>query len=147
MLLSQIEKDVFENLVKDSTPINSNMTKEEWDVLRGLADDRTIVVKKLGKVSCVLVWCKDDYIKEAKNQMKDNTVYNDVNFKETMLSDLVDKSNKVFKRLHSRKGITEKELKYFSYQFKKTTNCSKLYLLPKIYKLLSNVDDDDDCNI
>ena len=87
------------------------MTKEEWDVLRGLADDRTIVVKKLGKVSCVLVWCKDDYIKEAKNQMKDNTVYNDVNFKETMLSDLVDKSNKVFKRLHSRKGITEKELK------------------------------------
>ena len=115
--------------------------------MRGLVDDRTIVVKKLGKVSCVLVWCKDDYIKEAKNQMKDNTVYNDVNFKETMLSDLVDKSNKVFKRLHSRKGITEKELKYFSYQFKKTTNCSKLYLLPKIYKLLSNVDDDDDCNI
>ena len=27
--LSQIEKDIFEHLVKDSTPINSNMTKEE----------------------------------------------------------------------------------------------------------------------
>ena len=49
LLLSQIEKDVFENLVKDSTPINSNMTKVEQDVLRGLADDRTIVVKKWTK--------------------------------------------------------------------------------------------------
>ena len=62
-----------------------------------------------------------------------------MNFKETMLSDLVDKSNKFFKSLHSRKCITEKELKYFSYQFKKTTNLGKLYLLPKIHKRLSNV--------
>ena len=33
--LSQIEKDIFQNLVKDSIPINQNMTKEEWDALRG----------------------------------------------------------------------------------------------------------------
>ena len=110
MLLSQIEKDIFENLVKDSTPINSNMTKEEWDVLRGLADDRVIVIKKVDKVSCVLVWCKDNHMKEGKNQLKDNTIYNDVDFKETMLSDLVDKSNNFFKRLRSRKCITEKKL-------------------------------------
>ena len=67
---------------------------------------------------CVLVWCRDDYIKEAESQLKDSTIYKDVNFKETMLSDLVDKSNKFFKSLHSRKCITKKELKYFSYQFK-----------------------------
>ena len=47
LFLSQIEKDIFENLVKDSTPINSNMTKEEWDALKGLADDRSIVIKKV----------------------------------------------------------------------------------------------------
>ena len=46
LFLSQIEKDIFESLVKDSTPINSNMTKEEWDALRGLADDKSIVIKK-----------------------------------------------------------------------------------------------------
>ena len=40
LLLSQIEKDIFQNLVKDSIPINPNMTKEEGDALRGLADDR-----------------------------------------------------------------------------------------------------------
>ena len=87
----------------------------------------------------MVIWCRDDYIKEAENQVKDNTIYKDVSFKETMLSDLVDKSNKCFKSLHSRKCITEKELKYFSYQFKKTTNLGKLYLSPKIHKRLSNV--------
>ena len=115
------------------------MTTVEWDALKGLADDRSIVIKKADKDSCVVVWCRDDYIKEAKNQLKDNTVYKDVNFKETMLSDLVDKSNKFFKGFHNCKCITEKELKYFSYQFKKTTNLGKLYLLPKIHKRLSNV--------
>ena len=101
LFLSQIEKDSFENLVKDSTPINLNMTKEEWDPLRGLADDRSSVIKKANKGSRVVVWCRDDYIKEAENQLKDNTfknvhVYKDESFKETMLSDLVDESNKFF---------------------------------------------------
>ena len=87
----------------------------------------------------MVVWERDDYIINAENQLKDNTVYKDVNFKETLFSDLVDKSNKFFKSSPSRKYITEKELKCFSYQFKKTINLSKLYLLPKIHKRLSNV--------
>ena len=35
--------------------------------------------------------------------------------------------------------ITEKELKYFSYEFKKSCNLGKLYLLLKIHKSLENV--------
>ena len=35
--------------------------------------------------------------------------------------------------------ITEKELKYFIYEFKKSCNLGKLYLLPKIHKSLENV--------
>ena len=93
------------------------MTKEEWDALRGLGDDGSIVIKKADNCSCVVVWCTNDYIKEAENQLRDNTVYKDVYFEETMLSDLVYKSNKFFKSLHSPKCIMEKELKYFSYQF------------------------------
>ena len=97
LFLSELEKDIFENLVEDSTPVNSNITKEEWDALKGLADDRSIVMNKSDKGSCVVVWCRDEYIKEAENQLKDNTVYKDVNFKETMLSDLVHKSNNFLK--------------------------------------------------
>ena len=73
LFLSQIEKDIFENLVKDSTPITLNMTKEERDALRVLADDRSIAIKKADKGPCVVVWCRDDYIKEAENQLRDNT--------------------------------------------------------------------------
>ena len=62
-----------------------------------------------------------------------------------MLSDLVDKRNKFFKSLHSSKCIVERELKYFSYQFKKTKNLRKLYILPKIYKCLSNVPGISNC--
>ena len=35
--------------------------------------------------------------------------------------------------------ITKKELKYFRYEFKKSRNLGKLYLLPKIHKSLENV--------
>ena len=39
-----------------------------------------------------------------------------------------------------RKGfITEKQLKYFTYEYKKTTNFGKLYLLQKIDKRLFDV--------
>ena len=34
---------------------------------------------------------------------------------------------------------TEKELKYFTIEFKKATNLGRLYLLPKIHKRLENV--------
>ena len=37
-------------------------------------------------------------------------------------SNFVDKSNRVFKSLDTRKFITEKELKYFLYDFKNTVN-------------------------
>ena len=137
--MSQLEKEIFNGLLNDSIPIPSNMPKEEWEALRGVADDRSIVIKQADKGSCVVVWCRDDYIKEANKQFEDKGVYKDINFKETILSDLVDKSNRIFKRLYTRKFITEKERKYFSYDIKKITNPGKLCLLPKIHKRLHNV--------
>ena len=67
----------------------------------------------------MVVWCRDDYIKEANKQLEDKTINKNINFKETILSDLVDKSNRIFKSLYTRKFITEKEMKYFFYDFKK----------------------------
>ena len=59
--------------------------------------------------------------------------------KQDMLCDLVTKSNGFFKNLMRSGCITEKELKYFSYKYKKITNLGKLYLLPKIHERLENV--------
>ena len=51
----------------------------------------------------------------------------------------MEKSNTLFQSLRRENLITEKELKYFSYQYKISTNFSKVYLLPKIHKELDNV--------
>ena len=76
---------------------------------------------------------------EANKQLSDKNVYKEVNFREKMLSDLVDTSNKFFKSLKTKGCLSEKSLKYFSYEFKKACNLGKLYLLPKIHKRLSDV--------
>ena len=81
LFLSQLEKEIFNGLLNDSISIPSNMSKEEWEALRGLADDRSIVIKQADKGSCVVVWCRDDYIKEANKQLEDKTVYKDIDLK------------------------------------------------------------------
>ena len=87
----------------------------------------------------MVVWERNGYIKEAEKQLGDRSVYQKVNFKEKLLCELVDKSNSSFKELKRMGCISDKTLKYFTYEFKKATNLGKFYLLPKIHQLLENV--------
>ena len=66
-------------------------------------------------------------------------MYQEVQFKKQMLSTLIDTSNSFFRGLKTKGFITEKELKYFTYEYKKACNLGKMYLLPKIHKRLSDV--------
>ena len=50
-------------------------------------------------------------------------------------------SNRMVSNLKKRGYITEKQLKYFYYEYGKATNFGKLYILPKIHKRLHNVPD------
>ena len=45
--------------------------------------------------------------------------------------------SKLFQNLKAKVKISDKQLKYFTYQYKKVTNLSKLCLLPKIHKRLA----------
>ena len=86
-----------------------------------------------------MVWDRGDYLAEADRQLKDNQSYESSSFKDADLVKLVKKSNSIFQSLRKRKLITEEELKYFTYKYKKATNFWKMYLLPKIHKRLVNV--------
>ena len=44
------------------------------------------------------------------------------------------KESNLFKSLKASGIISEKELQYFTYNYKKTTNLGQMYLLPKIHK-------------
>ena len=107
LFLKQLEKEIYNGLLS----VPPNISKEEWEALRELVDDWSIVIKQAGKGSCVVVWCRNNYINEVNKQLEEKTLYKDINFKETILSDLVDKSNRIFKSFYTRKYITEKELK------------------------------------
>ena len=107
--------------------------------MRSLDDDRSIIIKKAYKGCCIVVWDRNDYLREAEKQLEDPNVYRKVAFKDKILSQLVDCSNRFFKNLKMKGQITKKELKYFRYEFKKSRNLGKLYLLPKIHKSLENV--------
>ena len=37
--------------------------------MRSLADDRSIVIKKADKGSCIVVWDRNDYLREAEKQL------------------------------------------------------------------------------
>ena len=107
--------------------------------MRGLAEDRNIIIKPADKGSYVVVWDREDYLAEADRKLKDNETYESSSFKNVDLVKLAEKSNSIFQSLRKRKLITEEELKYFTYKYKKATNFWKMYLLPKIHKRLVNV--------
>ena len=98
-----------------------------------------LLEKQLDKGSCVVVWDRNDYFMEAQKQLSDKNVYKEVKFNEKLIQDLTETSNKIFRNLRNGGFITDKELKYFSFDHKRACNLGKLYLLPKIHKRLFNV--------
>ena len=84
----------------------------------------------------MVVWDRNDYIAEAENQLNNKSVYKNVIFKEKILQDLAETSTNIFKSLRGKGKMTGKQLKYFTFAHKKATNLGKMYLLPKIHKIL-----------
>ena len=56
----------------------NNLTKEEREALYSLKDDPSIIDKGADKGSVVIVWDREDYLKEAYRQLDDKEVYEQV---------------------------------------------------------------------
>ena len=108
VFLSQVENELFQITKQDLR--YSNLSKEEWRAIRSLADDRSIVIKKADKGSCVVVWDRNDYVLEAEKQLSDPIVYRDVSNGENILTKLSEASNKMFSSLRRKSFIEEKQL-------------------------------------
>ena len=55
-----------------------------------------------------------------------------------ILQDLVKNISKLLRSLKSKGKPDERQLKYFIYEYKKTSNFWKLYLLPKIHEIMQD---------
>ena len=142
IFLSKLETEIF--FVLPGTPLDYNLSKEEWldwknGRMRGLAGDHNIIIKPADKGSFAVVWDREDYIADADRQFKDNETYEGSSLKAEDLVKLVEKSKSIFQSLRKKELITEEELQYLTYKYKKTTNFGKMYLLPKIQKSLFDV--------
>ena len=58
----------------------------------------------------MLIWDRQDYLKEADRQLSDNKIYRDVELTKIMLSSLVDKVIKYFKVYLKRNTYQKKNL-------------------------------------
>ena len=110
--------------------------------MRSLQNDRSFVIKPANKGSTLVVLDRTDYLKEAEKQLSDEKTYEQVRITEKDQVELVEKSNNLFSNLRRKNAITEGENNYLRFNFKKVTNISKLYLLPKITKVFARYLDD-----
>ena len=111
----------------------SNRTKGERDSLYNLKNDKTIVIKSADKGSVVVIWDREDYIKEAKNQLGDTNICEEVpNDTKPLMNIILNTSEKICKRGH----VFTDTLNYFLI---KDAKLARVFLLRKIYKRLYNV--------
>ena len=76
--------------------------------MKGLAEDRNIIIKPVDKGSCVVLWDREDCLVEAEKQLQDVDIYEDNDFKEPDLVKLVEKRNTMFQSLRKKNLIREK---------------------------------------
>ena len=90
-----------EKLMNIKIPQNkyNNLTREERSALYNLKNDKNIVIKSADKGSTVVVWDRDDNIKEAEKQHGDKEIYEEVcNDPEPLISTIHNAIEEIRKR-------------------------------------------------
>ena len=57
------------------------------------------MIKTADKGSCEAIWDRNDYVKEAEIQLRNQNIHESVEFNDKILTKLVEKSNHFFKSL------------------------------------------------
>ena len=91
-------------------------------------------MKDADQGSGVVIWDREDYLVEAKKQLDDNEVYQELRGDvESPIEKII---KKVIRKLRNRGDISHETLDYFSVNNPKL---GRFYLLPKIHKRLHDV--------
>ena len=100
----------------------------EREGLYSLKNDNTIVIKDAGKVSGLIVWDRENYLKKVYKQLSDKEAYEEVtNDPFALESTIFTAVNKI----RDRSDLPADTLEYF---FNKDPKIARFYLLLKNYK-------------
>lgn len=112
----------------------SNLTTAERDALESLRGYWDIIIKEADKGSAVVVWGREEYCKEASDQLGDSEVHEVVdNYPINEVSSLISRELDI---LIKEGYISKTNKKYF---LNSRPRLGRFYLLPKIHKRLENV--------
>ena len=110
----------------------NNLTNIERKALYDLKNDKSIVIKGADIGSAVVVWDREDYIKEAEKQLGDQEVCEEVSNDAALLLKTI---NGVIAKIRKRGDLKRDTLDYF---MMKDPKFARIYLLPKLHKRLNN---------
>ena len=130
--LSRLEEEILS--ISEHGKNYSNLTEEEQEALRTLKNDDTIIIKQADKGSGVVVWDREDYLREAENHLSNETAYRECKTDPT--GHLLETISSCLSNIRVRGDIDEQTLDYFMIN---NPRLGRFYLLPKIHKRLSNV--------
>ena len=130
--LSVIEQQIMD--IEEGGSNFSNLSFEEREALKGLRNDSEIIIKSADKGSGVVVWDREDYLKEADSQLSDHSVYEKIDYDPS--SELLVKISDCINKIRDREEMDPDTLEFFHVDNPKL---GRFYLLPKIHKRLKNV--------
>ena len=130
--LSKLWDRIFS--IKERGRNYSNPTTAERDALESLRIYWDIIIKEADKGSAVVVWGREEYCKEASDQLGDSEVHEVVdNYPINEVSSLISRELDI---LIKEGYISRTNKKYF---LNSRPRLGRFYLLPKIHKRLENV--------
>ena len=94
-----------EELFSLDNKLHSNLTKEERQTIHSLRDDTSIIINEADKVSGIVVWDREDYLTEARTQLKDKDVYQEL--KGNIVGPLEKIIKSVLRKVRNRKDISD----------------------------------------
>ena len=83
----------------------SNLTKEKRQAINYLRDYTSIIIKEAYKGSEIVVWDREDYLAEARTQLKDKYVYHEL--KRNIVSPLEKIIKSALRKVRNRKDIND----------------------------------------
>lgn len=107
-----------------------NMTKEEYDALKQLKQDKEIIIKPADKGSMVVVMDRTQYVREVERQLTDTHYYKKL--KNPIYLDTTPMVKEIIRKIEGKHLITRKQAEYLLGST--TPRERRFYILPKIHK-------------
>ena len=106
--LSCMEKELLD--IEFTSRRFNNLSKEEQGVLYNLKNDPRIIIESADKGSVVVVWGKEDYLKEAYRQLDDKEMYRQVPYDPSVLANTLIKA---LEKMRLQRDLLKDTVDYF----------------------------------